>query len=424
MRGFNLAKLQEIRVPNIGDFADVTVIEVMVSVGSVVKSQDPLITVESEKASVELPSPYSGTVKEIKVKIGDKISEGGIIVLLETSAENAITAIAEELPIEKPVAPTPSATAKSLPFPPSAVAISTNPHASPSIRRFARELGVDLSRVVGSGPNGRIQTEDVQAYVKSALSQPSAAGRGEFNFPRRGAIDFSKFGAIESRPLSRIKKLAGSYLHSNWVSIPHVTQHDEADITELETLRKSMSEDALKQGVKLTVLAFIIKAVVATLKHVPEFNSSLSPNNDALILKNYFHIGIAVDTAEGLVVPVIRDCDKKGILQIAKELADVSVKARSGKLAPQDIQGGCFSISSLGGIGGSFFTPIINAPEVAVLGVSKAKLQPVFIDNTLVPRLLLPLSLSYDHRVVDGAAGARFITHLGSVLGNILQLVL
>ena len=299
-------------------------------------------------------------------------------------------------------------------------------HASPSVRRFARELGVDLGRVSGSGPKGRVLTEDVQAYVKGELSKPrGAAGGGPgFNLPPLQPVDFAKFGPVTEQPLSRIKKLSGGFLHRNWVGIPHVTQQDEADITELEAFRKAQADEAKKSGIKFTMLGFLMKASVVALKQFPEFNASLSADGEKLVLKNYFHIGVAVDTPNGLVVPVIRDVDKKGLLEIAKELGDVSERMRAGKISPADLQGGCFSISSLGGIGGTFFTPIINAPEVAILGVGKAAMKPVWNGKDFTPRLMLPLSLSYDHRVIDGALGARFCSYLSTVLSDIRRLVL
>jgi pyruvate dehydrogenase E2 component (dihydrolipoamide acetyltransferase) len=300
-------------------------------------------------------------------------------------------------------------------------------HASPSVRRFARELGVDLSRVKGSGPKERVTKEDVQGYVKSELARPRSEGGGGglgFNLPPMQPVDFSKFGPVSTQPLSRIKKLSGGFLHRNWVSIPHVTQHDEADITELEAFRKAQADEAKKSGIKFTMLGFLMKAAVVALKQFPEFNASLSPDGESLILKNYYHIGVAVDTPGGLVVPVIRDVDKKGLLEIARDLGDVSARMRNGKIAPADVQGGCFSISSLGGIGGTFFTPIINAPEVAILGVGKSVMKPVWNGKEFVPRLMLPLSLSYDHRVIDGALGARFSTYLTTVLTDIRRLVL
>ena len=300
-------------------------------------------------------------------------------------------------------------------------------HASPSVRRFARELGVDLSRVKGSGAKERVLTEDVQAYVKSELARPRGEGAGGglgFNLPPLQPVDFAKFGPVTTQPLSRIRKLSGGFLHRNWVSIPHITQHDETDITELEAFRKAQADEAKKSGIKFTMLGFLVKASVVALKQFPEFNASLSADGESLVLKGYFHIGVAVDTPNGLVVPVIRDADKKGLLDIARELGEVSTRMRSGKIAPADLQGGCFSISSLGGIGGTFFTPIINAPEVAILGVGKAVMKPVWNGKEFAPRLMLPLSLSYDHRVIDGALGARFISHLATVLSDIRRLVL
>jgi pyruvate dehydrogenase E2 component (dihydrolipoamide acetyltransferase) len=298
-------------------------------------------------------------------------------------------------------------------------------HASPSVRRFARELGVDLARVKGSGPKDRIVMEDVQGYVKSELARPHGGGGGlGFDLPPMQPVDFSKFGPVTMQPLSRIKKLSGGFLHRNWVSIPHVTQHDEADITELEIFRKAQADEAKKSGIKFTMLGFLMKASVVALKQFPEFNASLSADGENLVLKDYHHIGVAVDTPNGLVVPVIRDVDKKGLLEIAKELGEVSARMRAGKIAPTDLQGGCFSISSLGGLGGTFFTPIINAPEVAILGVGKAAMKPVWNGKEFVPRLMLPLSLSYDHRVIDGALGARFSAFLTTVLSDIRRLVL
>ncbi|MGA0032772.1 MAG: 2-oxo acid dehydrogenase subunit E2, partial [Burkholderiales bacterium] len=300
-------------------------------------------------------------------------------------------------------------------------------HASPSVRRFARELGVDLSRVRGTGPKDRILLEDVQGYVKGELSRPrgEAGGGGlGFNLPPMQPVDYAKFGPVTAQPLSRIKKLSGGFLHRNWVSIPHITQQEEADITELEAFRKTQADEAKKSGIKFTMLGFLMKAVVVALKQFPEFNASLSADGESLILKNYYHIGVAVDTPNGLVVPVIRDVDKKGLLEIAKELGDVSARMRTGKISPADLQGGCFSISSLGGIGGTFFTPIINAPEVAILGVGKAVMKPVWNGREFAPRLMLPLSLSYDHRVIDGALGARFSAFLATVLSDIRRLVL
>jgi pyruvate dehydrogenase E2 component (dihydrolipoamide acetyltransferase) len=391
---------------------------------------------------MEVPSPAAGTVKEIRIKVGDKVSEGALVLMLEAGTE-APSVTAKAAPASAaPVAPVAAAAQAAKPAPapavkpapaaaPAAVAVDEagfgKAHASPSVRRFSRELGVDLSRVKGSGPKDRVTKEDVQAFVKTELSKPRGAEGGGglgFNLPPMQPVDFAKFGPVTTQPLSRIKKLSGGFLHRNWVSIPHVTQHDEADITELEAFRKTQSDEAKKSGIKFTMLGFLMKAAVVALKQFPEFNASLSPDGESLVLKNYFHIGVAVDTPGGLVVPVIRDVDKKGLLEIAKELGDLSGRMRNGKISPADLQGGCFSISSLGGIGGTFFTPIINAPEVAILGVGKAVMKPVWNGKEFVPRLMLPLSLSYDHRVIDGALGARFSTYLTTVLSDIRRLVL
>jgi len=435
-----MGSLRDVLVPDIGDFKNIPVIEVLVKPGDAVKAEDSLITLESDKATMEVPAPFAGVVKEMKIKPGDKVSEGMPILSLEIS-DGAPAPAAPH----KPAAPAPAAQAtaavKPAPAPAPAPPPSPQPavglideagfskaHASPSVRRFARELGVDLARVKGSGPKERILKEDIATFVKNALAQPagiSGGGAGlALGLPAWPQVDFAKFGPVETQPMSRIKKISGPVLHRNWVHIPHVTQNDEADITELEAFRKSMAEEAQKQGVKLTPLALIMKAVVAALKIHPEFNSSIAPSGDALILKRYYHIGVAVDTPGGLVVPVIRDVDQKGVLQLAKELGEVSARARDGKLGPADMQGGTFSISSLGGIGGTHFTPIINAPEVAILGVSKSTTKPVWKDGQFAPRLMLPLSLSYDHRAVDGAQGARFITHLNSVLSDIRRVLL
>ena len=441
----------EVKVPDLGDFNDIPVIEVLVSPGDTIKAEDPLLTLESEKATMEVPAPSGGVVKELKVKVGDKVSQGSVVLLLESTDEAAASAAppsaspqppATATPTPVPTTDQPKPSTDELPsttgtgerhlasMPPVDEAGFESAHASPVVRRFARELGVDLGRVQGSGPKTRILKEDVQAYVKQTLSAPQSASRGSASggsplgllpWPQ---VDFGKFGATESVALSRIKKLSGANLHRNWVMIPHVTQHDEADITELEAFRKAQGEAARKHDVRLTPLAFIMKAVVTALKAFPEFNASLSADGETLVLKKYFHIGVAVDTPDGLVVPVIRDVDTKGVMQLAKELAEISAKARDKKLSPADMQGGSFSISSLGGIGGTAFTPIINAPEVAILGVSKSVTRPVYVDNRFEPRLMLPLSLSYDHRVIDGAQGARFITFLNGVLTDIRRLVL
>jgi pyruvate dehydrogenase E2 component (dihydrolipoamide acetyltransferase) len=440
-----MGSLRDILVPDIGDFKNIPVIEVLVKPGDTVKAEDSLITLESDKATMEVPAPFAGVVKELKIKPGDKVSEGAAILSLEISegaAAPAPAAVAAQKPASTPApapAPTPAAQTPApavtpAPTPQDSAPAAINEegfsraHASPSVRRFARELGVDLGRVKGSGPKERILKEDIAAFVKTALAQRSGGSGGgaglSLGLPAWPQVDFAKFGPVENLALSRIKRISGPALHRNWVSIPHVTQNDEADITELEAFRKSMADEAQKQGIKLTPLAFIMKAVVAALKNHPEFNSSLAPAGDALILKRYYHIGVAVDTPGGLVVPVVRNVDQKGVLQLAKELAEISAKARDGKLGPAEMQGGTFSISSLGGIGGTHFTPIINAPEIAILGVSKSSMKPVWRDGQFVPRLMMPLSLSYDHRAVDGAQGARFITNLSATLSDIRRVLL
>ena len=430
-----MANAIEVKVPDIGDFKNIPVIEILVKPGDTVHAEDPLVTLESDKATLEVPSPVAGTVREIRSKVGDKVSEGALVLMLEASGDAPAVskaapapAVAAPQPVKAPPAPAAKPAPAAAPVAASVdEAAFGKAHASPSIRRIARELGVDLSRVKGSGPKDRVIKEDVQSYVKTELARPRGSEGGGglgFNLPPMQPVDFSKFGPVTTQPLSRIKKLSGGFLHRNWVSIPHVTQHDEADITELEAFRKTQSEEAKKSGIKFTMLGFLMKAAVVALKQFPEFNASLSPDGESLVLKDYFHIGVAVDTPAGLVVPVIRDVDKKGLLEIARELGDLSVRMRNGKISPADLQGGCFSISSLGGIGGTFFTPIINAPEVAILGVGKAVMKPVWNGKEFVPRLMLPLSLSYDHRVIDGALGARFSTYLTTVLSDIRRLVL
>ena len=437
-----MGSLRDVLVPDIGDFKNIPVIEILVKPGDSVKAEDSLITLESDKATMEVPAPFAGVVKEIKLKPGDKVSQGAAILSIEVSesaAEPAATTAAPQKPAASPgpaqVAPVPAAAPVSSAAPAQSAAPATIneegfslAHASPSVRRFARELGVDLGLIKGSGPKERILKEDISGFVKTALAKPAGGSGGSaglsLGLPAWPQVDFAKFGPVDSQPLSRIKKISGPFLHRNWVSIPHVTQNDEADITELEAFRKAMAEEAQKHGVKLTPLVFIMKAVVTALKAHPEFNSSLAPAGDALILKRYYHIGVAVDTPGGLVVPVVRDVDNKGVVQLAKELGELSTKARDGKLGPAEMQGGTFSISSLGGIGGTHFTPIINAPEVAILGVSKSSMKPVWKDGQFVPRLVMPLSLSYDHRAVDGAQGARFITHLTAVLSDIRRVLL
>jgi pyruvate dehydrogenase E2 component (dihydrolipoamide acetyltransferase) len=445
----------EVKVPDIGDFKNVPVIEVLVGPGDKVNKEDSLITIESDKATMEVPSPAAGVIKEMKVKVGDKVSEGALVLLLEAAhgANAAPKAEAVTPPAAAPEhertpargAPTVSqqTVAASTPHAaPRAEAPASSgaprgearidetafgkAHASPAVRRLAREFGVDLARIKGTGPKERILKEDIQGYVKAELARPRSgeAGGPGLSLPPLPQIDFARFGPVETRPLSRIRKLSGANLHRNWVSIPHITQNDEADITELEAFRKSQAEAAKKSGIKFTVLGFLMKASVMALKQHPEFNASLAADSESLVLKHYYHIGIAVDTPNGLVVPVIRDVDKKGLLELAKELGEVSARMRAGKIAPADLQGGCFSISSLGGIGGTNFTPIINAPEVAILGVGKATTKPVWQGKEFSPRLMIPLSLSYDHRVIDGAQGARFISYLASVLSDIRRLVL
>jgi pyruvate dehydrogenase E2 component (dihydrolipoamide acetyltransferase) len=421
-------------VPDIGDFKEVEVIEVLVKPGDMVAKEQSLITLESDKATMEIPAPAAGTVKELKVKVGDKVSKGATILLL-ASQEGAPAAAPKAA--EAPRAVKPAAAAAPAPAPAAARPVAreapeeggAKPHASPSVRKFARELGVDLGLVKGSGPKGRILHEDVQAYVKGIVSGKAAplaraGGALPFNLPAWPEVDFAKFGPIESKALSRIQKLSGPYLHRNWISIPHVTQFDEADITDLEAFRKAQTVETEKKGFKLTMLAFMIKACVTALKQFPQFNSSLDKSGDSIILKKYFHIGVAVDTPGGLVVPVVRDADRKGVFDVAKELGEISKAARDGKLKATDMQGGTFSISSLGGIGGTAFTPIINAPEVAILGVSRSANRPVWDGKAFVPRLILPLSLSYDHRVIDGATAARFSAYLVSVLSDIRKSIL
>ena len=446
-----MSSITEVKVPDIGDFKEVDVIEILVKPGDSVAKETSLITVESDKATMEIPSPAAGVVKELRVKLGDKVGEGSMILLLEAGAGEAPPAqplksaemSAPPEPAGKPVAaPAPAIEPPAVtmhkpapvPIEPVAEVPAFKPHASPSVRKFARELGADLSKVRGSGPKGRITQDDVQAFVKGILTKapaPAAAAPGgvPFNLPEWPQVDFAKFGPVELKPLSRIKKLSGANLHRNWISIPHVTQFDEADITELEAFRKESSAASEKQGFKLTMLAFMIKACITALRQYPEFNASLDRGGENLVLKKYFHIGVAVDTPDGLVVPVLRDADRKGVYDLARELAEVSKLARDRKLKPGDMQGGTSSISSLGGIGGTAFTPIINAPEVAILGVSRSAMRPVWIrgkdgPGQFMPRLMLPLSLSYDHRVIDGAAAARFTSYLVSVLSDIRRSLL
>lgn len=455
-----MSELTAIKVPDIGDFKDVEVIEILVKVGDTIAPEQSLITVESDKASMEIPASAGGVIKKIDIKLGDRVAEGAVIMHVEPLASKSPEAVAAPAPATPPapaaepaaaVQAAPAASAPkvdqelgvrqtaaigTLPAPTASVQTSVStaslPHASPSVRKFARELGVDLTLVTGSGTKGRITQEDVQAFVKGvmqgasgvAAAAPASAGAGVgglslLPWPK---VDFAKFGAIETRPLSRIKKISGANLHRNWVMVPHVTNNDEADITELEELRKTLNDEYKREGVKVTMLAFLIKAVVAALKKYPEFNASLDGDN--LVLKQYYNVGFAADTPNGLVVPVIKDADKKGVIELARETSELAAKARDGKLSPAEMQGGCFSISSLGGIGGTNFTPIINVPEVAILGVSRSFMKPVWDGKAFVPRLTLPLSLSYDHRVIDGAAGARFNAYLGALLADFRRIIL
>ena len=484
-----MAEIKQILVPDIGNFKDVEIIEVMVKAGDAVQAEDSLITVETDKATMDVPAPFSGIVKELRIKKGDKVSEGMLIALIEVSGEvaasapvdgtagpvainpdNPLDAIRYDSPStvrpelveglvpqrgmvrqahhersnglsgikvvvpEQPVVPVVQILKPSPALPLSGEGVVPAPplarggwegltaHASPSVRRFARELGVNLPKVSGSGIKGRVTKEDVQNFVKTALAQPRSTGG--LQVAEMSVVDFAKFGAIENKPLSRIKKLSGAWLHRNWVSIPHITQHDEADITEMDAFRKQLGTEYAAQGIKITPLAFLLRAVVEALQQFPDFNASLDTSGENLILKKYFHIGVAVDTPEGLVVPVLRDVNQKGIVQLAKELGEISARAREKKISAAEMQGGCFTISSLGGIGGTAFTPIINAPEVAILGVSRSSMKPVWKDGKFEPRLILPFSLSYDHRVIDGAAGARFTTYLAQVLSDVRRLAL
>jgi pyruvate dehydrogenase E2 component (dihydrolipoamide acetyltransferase) len=436
----------EVRVPDIGDVKDVSVIEILVKPGDSIKAEQSLITVESDKASMEIPSSAAGVLKALKVKLGDIVNIGDLLAILEGSAVPVAAGAAPAAAPPAMVAAAAAPAAASAAFAPAPAALPAHepvvaprgdlPHASPSVRKFARELGVPLAEIKGSGYKGRITPDDVQAFTKAVMTgairteaqvakapAPAAAGGGVgldlLPWPK---VDFSKFGPVERQPLSRIKKISGANLHRNWVMIPHVCNHDDADITELEAFRVQMNKENEKAGVKLTMLAFLIKASVAALKKFPQFNASL--DGDQLVLKQYFHVAFAADTPNGLVVPVIKDADKKGVLQISQEMGELAKKARDGKLSPADMQGACFTISSLGGIGGRYFTPIINAPEVAILGVCKSQIEPVWDGKAFQPRLMLPLSLSWDHRVIDGAAAARFNAYLGQILADFRRVLL
>ena len=442
-----VAEVRDVVLPDIGDFKDVQVIEMLVNVGDSVEAEQSLLTLESDKASMEIPSPFAGVVRSLAVKVGDRINEGDLIASLESAGAAppvqpvaAVSGSAQAEPAAtQAVAAAEAGEAGRMPGekeplrPPVLARPSDAPrgraHASPGVRRFARELGVDLFHVPGSGPKGRIIKEDVQAYVKRTLSEgkPSAAAPsagGGLQLPAMPAVDFTKFGEVEEKELGRIKKLSGTHLHRSWLNVPHVTQFDEADITELEGFRKAQKDEAARADVKLTFMPFLMKAVCKALANYPQFNSSLSADGEKLILKKYVNIGVAVDTPNGLVVPVVRDVDKKGIFDLARDLGELSAKARAGKLAPGDMQGGCISISSLGGIGGTQFTPIVNAPEVAILGISRAEMKPKWDGRDFAPRLMMPFSLSYDHRVIDGAEGVRFTTYLAQLLGDIRRLLL
>lgn len=436
--------IQQINIPDIGDFDSVEVIEILVSEGDTVAIDDSLLTLESDKATMEIPAPVAGVIKKINVSVGDSVSEGDYVFDIEVSADS------KEIPVVETAdeAPKVTETPQSVPSPVSVVATeetkvapapqTTKPvnaqtmgaasHASPSLRAFARSLGVDLSQVTGTGPKGRILQSDVESLVKSVMQGGGAASNANLSsgtgIPPLPEIDFSKFGEIETEELGRIKKISGKFLHASWLNIPHVTQFDECDITEMDQFRKDMKATAEKQGVKLTPLVFVMKAVVKALQDFPSFNASLSSDAQSIIKKQYYNIGIAVDTPNGLMVPVVKDVDQKGIYELSRDLMEISAKAREGKLSPADMSGGTFSISSLGGIGGTQFTPIVNAPEVAIMGLSKAKMQPVWNGSEFIPRLIMPFSVSYDHRAIDGAEGVRFTTTVGQYLTDLRQLIL
>ncbi len=475
-----MTALKEALVPDIGDFTGIPVIEILVAVGDTVAKDQGIVTLESDKATMEVPAPFAGVVRELKVKLGDNLSEGSVVAMIETleaaAAPTASAPVASQAPatpsptptaVAAAIAETPAGTAPTAPastaaastaaastaaaptgagpaaaissgaglppvrFEADAVLPGKVPYASPAVRLFARELGVDLARITGSARGGRISKEDVQQFVKSALQTGGGGGGaapiahgGGLNLLPWPKVDFAKFGEIETRELSRIKKISGANLARNWAMIPHVTQHDDADITDLEALRVALNKENEKAGIKLTMLAFLMKAVTSALQKYPDFNASLDADGGTLVLKKYFHVGFAADTPNGLVVPVVRDVDKKGVIQIAQETGELAKKARDGKLGPADMSGGCFSISSLGGIGGTSFTPIVNAPEVAILGVSKSAIKPVWDGKQFAPRLILPLSLSYDHRVIDGASAARFTAYLAQLLADMRRVLL
>ena len=428
---------REVLVPDIGDFKDVDVIEILVKPGDTIQVETPLITLESDKAAMEVPSPYAGIVKDIRVKVGEKVAEGSAILVLSPAADNAPAQDIADAPA--PAASHPAPPSKEDPRPVAATRAppaglpqgaetvrgsrSARAHASPSVRRAARELGVDLGLVQGSGPKGRILKEDVNAFTRKALSGAHSGGAAGV-MPAVTAVDFSRYGKTELRPLSKVKRSTGLNLQRSWITVPQVTQFDEADITELDEFRRSKLQEAAKQNIKLTYLAFLVKAAVAALKRFPEFNASLTTDGEALVLKKYFHIGMAVNADQGLLVPVVRDADHKGLLQLAGELQDLGARAREGRLDLRELQGGCFTISSLGAMGGTGFTPLVSFPEVAILGVSRATMKPVYRDGDFIPRLTLPLSLSYDHRVIDGVAAAEFCRYLSEVLSDIREILL
>ena len=434
-----MSKMIEVFVPDIGDFDSVEVIEVLVSEGDTISVEDSLITVESDKATMEIPSSHAGVVAKVKVNIGDQVAEGSLVILLDAASANETVEPAKEEAVKEAAAVKQEQAAPAKPAPAAAPAPSSarkqsptinidhdnfkKSHASPAVRKFARELGVDLSQVKGTGKSDRVLKENVQNFVKQALKEP-AGGGASLGVAPMPEVDFSQWGDIETQKLSKINILTGKFMHRNWVNIPHVTQFDEADITELEAFRKKTNLEYADKGIKVTMLSFVMKAVVAALKEFPRFNSSLDVSGESLIQRNYYHIGIAVATPDGLVVPVIRDVDQKSLSELAAELREVSIKARDKKLKPSEMQGGCFTISSLGGIGGTSFTPIVNAPEVAILGVSRSKMQPLWNGSDFEPRLMCPLSLSYDHRVIDGAQGAAFSSYLSKMLSDVRFLLM
>ena len=462
-----MTELTEVRVPDIGDFSDVPVIEVLVEVGDRIRPEDPLVTLESDKATMDVPAPAAGVVRELEVAVGDNVSEGSVLLRLDVEgeagrggeaaqagpeaaepAEAAGDAAADEPPARDtapaaakaeatPAETGSSATGASAPDPrapqgrPSPTAsLAPEPapravsHATPAMRRYARELGVDLAKVKGTGRKGRILREDISGFVKHALAAPSGAAAAGTGIPPIPAVDFSRFGEVETRPLGRIKRISGPHLHRSWVNVPHVTNHDEADVTDLEAFRRSIKDEAAAAGARITLLAFVTRAVASTLGEFPTFNASLSADGGSIVLKKYVHIGIAVDTPNGLMVPVLRDADRKGVYDLAREMAELGARARDGGLKSDELQGGTFTISSLGGIGGTAFTPIINAPEVAILGLSRARMTPVWDGAAFQPRLMLPLDLSWDHRVVDGAEAARFLAHFARLLADVRRLLL